>query len=521
MIEQPEYAFRLIDTAEMRGLADKNQANMMRVQIFYGSPKVENLDKARDLCEGILDNQHPATDSLMKQKTLSILTSICDKNEATYQDAVKYAIQGAELAHRRGDQLKEAEFYHEAGKVIEHTQRGGGLPYMYRSLDIYRQAARDSIQPLPMFSYVLGSVSRVLITQNKYAESVALQKERLQVMSRIENEYTTAPAGWIDQQRAYIYSVLAYCQYKMGDKAGARRSAEAFEQTKASQLSDNQSDIMNYYVLAGNATRFQQIYKRLDSEIRENEDTISHNYASLLQMYADGLNQIGQYGEAFKVLTRWQVINDSLVQRDRQTETLKYAQQMRTQEKELLLVDERAKTTAYRILLFSFIFILIVIFIALWRKTIAHRRMLVKNRELYDMIQREQRREARDIQLLANHQAQDRTPGEQLYLRLVKMMTAEQPYTDAELNRDALASMLATNHRYIDDAIRECSDAQSTNAFINSYRVDHAARLLTQTNDSISLIAELSGFANRTTFNEQFRSRYKMTPSEYRRAAKK
>ena len=34
------------------------------------------------------------------------------------------------------------------------------------------------------------------------------------------------------------------------------------------------------------------------------------------------------------------------------------------------------------------------------------------------------------------------------------------------------------------------------------------------------IIAEMSGFANRTSFNEQFRSRYKMTPSEYRRAAK-
>ena len=33
---------------------------------------------------------------------------------------------------------------------------------------------------------------------------------------------------------------------------------------------------------------------------------------------------------------------------------------------------------------------------------------------------------------------------------------------------------------------------------------------------AIALIAEMSGFANRTTFNEQFRSRYKMTPSEYR-----
>ena len=37
---------------------------------------------------------------------------------------------------------------------------------------------------------------------------------------------------------------------------------------------------------------------------------------------------------------------------------------------------------------------------------------------------------------------------------------------------------------------------------------------------AIALMAEMSGFVNLTTFNEQFRSRYKMTPSEFRRASK-
>ena len=49
MMEEPEHAFGLIDTAEMRGLADVNQANWMRAQIYYESPKAEDLDKARDL----------------------------------------------------------------------------------------------------------------------------------------------------------------------------------------------------------------------------------------------------------------------------------------------------------------------------------------------------------------------------------------------------------------------------------------------------------------------------------------
>ena len=400
LMEQPERAFAMIDTAEMRGLADANYANWMRATIYFNGPKVEDMKKVRALCQQILDNQNPVANNTIRQKTISLIVTACNKNHETYQEAVQYAIKGAEMAHNLGRKLDEADFYFEASKVMEHIQTGSGISYMYRTLDIYREAARDSIQPLPNLSYYLGSIARFLASTDKYTEAVKLLQERLQVMARIEREYTTAPAGWIDQQRAYTYSVLAYCQHRAGDKAGARLTAEAFEQTQAGQEPFNQMDIMNYYALAGNAERIQKIYDRLEPFIRDKEDTISQDYASLMQTYSDGLNTIGRHREAFQALTRRQIINDSLVQRERHAETLKYAQQMKTQEKELQLKDEEMKNTVYRILSFSLVAITIVILIALWRLAIAHRRVLNKNRELYDMIVREQRREEREIEQL-------------------------------------------------------------------------------------------------------------------------
>ncbi len=520
MMEQPEHALGLVDTAEMRGLADVNYANWMRAQIYYNSSTMEDLDLARELCQKVLDNQNPVADSLQQRKTLLLLTSICTQTPDTYQDAVRYAMSGAEMAHHAGDFLQEAYFYFEAGKVMERLQQGSGIAYMNRSLDTYREAARDSVQPLPTLSSYLGNAARILAGQEKYAAAVPLLQERLQVIDRVEKEYATYPTGWADQQKGYTYPVLAYCQQMAGDKEGARRSAEAFEQTQAAQQPNNQKDMLNYYALAGNAGRIQQAYDRLELYYRETQDTLSASYADLLSIYAMGLNNIGRYREAYQAQARYQVINDSLVQRERQRETLELAQQMKTQEKELQLKDEEAKTTVYRILAFSLVAIMFIILVALWRLAIAHRRVLIKNRELFELIQREQQREVRNIQRLARQPEQQRTSNEQLFLRLVELMKQQQSYTDADLNRETLAAMLGTNHRYVDEAIRECSDSASTKAFIDGYRVDHAARLLTATDDPIALIAEMSGFANRTSFNEQFRSRYKMTPSEYRRAAK-
>lgn len=218
----------------------------------------------------------------------------------------------------------------------------------------------------------------------------------------------------------------------------------------------------------------------------------------------------GQHSESDSIYT-WENIRKSMIEQPEHAPGLMKEQQLK---------DEEAKSTVYRILAFSLLAIMLVIFMALWRLALAHRRMFVKNRELYELIQREPLREVRDIQRIVLQPEKERTPNEQLFLRLVELMKKKQPYTDADLNRDTLAAMLGTNHRYIDDAVHECSDSPSTKAFIDGYRVDHAARLLTSTDDPIALIAEMSGFANRTTFNEQFRSRYKMTPSEYRRASK-
>ena len=55
MMEEPERALGMVDTAEMRGLADVNYANQMRAIIYFSSPKVEDLDKAAALCLGILE----------------------------------------------------------------------------------------------------------------------------------------------------------------------------------------------------------------------------------------------------------------------------------------------------------------------------------------------------------------------------------------------------------------------------------------------------------------------------------
>lgn len=519
LMEQPEHALGLIDTAEMRGLVDVNKANWMRAQIYYGTNN-KDIDKARELCLKVLENENPPADSLQKQKTLSLLVNICMNNSDWYQDAVSYAIKGAEMAHDAGLLFEEANFYFDAGNVMERLQQGNGMKYMNRSLDIYREASAGSIQPLPMFSSNLGNIARIHVGYRNYAAAIPLLEERLQVINRIDKEYTTAPAGWTDQQRAYTYSVLALCQHMMGDKEGARRSAEAFEQTQAAQQPSQQYDILNYYSQAGNTERIQQLYDRLEPYYRETGDTISQYYQGLLYMYAEGMRSTGRYREAYDTYLRSKVINDSLIQRERQAETLKYAQQMKTQEKELQLKDEEAKTRMQRLMLVGAAIIILLILWLLWRSYIYNKTLMAKNRELFaEVQQREQAAQKAEQQLQALPQ-EELTSSQKLYLRICKLMEKEKLYINAELSREELAQLLGTNYKYVADAIRECSDGMTVNDFLNHHRLGYAAQLLVTTNDAVTLIADLSGFNNRSYFNRLFRERYKLTPSEFRKVAR-
>lgn len=515
IMEQPQLAFAMVDTAQMKGVADVNYANWMRAQIHLAGDTKEDLVKAREYCMTVLENQNPAADSLQHVKTYHLLVDIGQRDPKTYEEAIHYAIEGARISHENGWTGEEAQFYFAAGETMEKLQRGSGTEYLDRSLNLFRSSRK--IQALPMLSYYLGSVTRMAVNNEDYARAVQLNREREQVVNRIEKEYTTAPAGYVDQQRAYIYSLLAYCQYQLGDKTGASRSAEAFEKTRSSQLPEHQQDILNYYILAGNARRIGQIYAALDPYYRERMDTVSAGYASLLQAYSMGLDKMGRSHEAYDQLSRYVVLTDSLTQRERRSESIKWAQQMKTQEKEMQIREQQAQARLHWIIIAGLVILLVIVGVALWRINLARQRLKEKNRQLYETVQQMMKRQEEEQEKALSAPA---SASQQLYGRLCQLMREQQPYTDSDLNRDSVAQMLGTNYNAVASAIREFADGATLGEFLDHWRIRHAAALLRDGNDPVGLVGEMSGFASRSHFNTLFREKFKLTPTEYRKAAR-
>ena len=100
--------------------------------------------------------------------------------------------------------------------------------------------------------------------------------------------------------------------------------------------------------------------------------------------------------------------------------------------------------------------------------------------------------------------------------RICELMESQKLYLSSDLKLSDVASALGTNRNYISDCInsqRGCSFTQ----FVNTYRVEHAKKLLRSQSDmKISEVCTASGFASENTFFRTFKAVTGMTPSEYK-----
>lgn len=113
------------------------------------------------------------------------------------------------------------------------------------------------------------------------------------------------------------------------------------------------------------------------------------------------------------------------------------------------------------------------------------------------------------------HRTKSEIATDELMIRIVQLMETQQVYLNQDLKVSDVAEVLGV-HR---NAISACINAQkgcSFNQFINDYRVEHAKKLLRETDEiKISHICHEAGFATESTFFRAFKASTGMTPKEW------
>lgn len=261
-----------------------------------------------------------------------------------------------------------------------------------------------------------------------------------------------------------------------------------------------------------------RLFRQADSIYLAKGSAISTTYIKYYMMgQYEALQKAGRKDEALALGDRMRQLTDSIHVEERRTDV---EQEQEIHQKETEIVSRRQSLVIHRIILVAAVLIILLIAYLLWRAYKYNKVLLEKNRRLVaEMEQREQEQQQAIEQLKAEPEEQ-LTAEQQLFRRICNLMADQQPYTDETLNRDSLATLIGTNAKYVEQAIRECSHGETVSDFITRHRLEHVARLLKTTGDSIAIIGELSGIPSRATLARLFRNAYGMSCSEYRQAAR-
>ena len=278
-----------------------------------------------------------------------------------------------------------------------------------------------------------------------------------------------------------------------------------------------------YLMDAGRYDEAAYWYEQMDSSYvaTDGAQMTFENIASRLSPRYSAYRKAGRNGDAIVIADSISAAIDSALVWQKKNDASELAIIYQTHEKELALEESEAKTTVYRILAVTTFLVCGFIVYLFWRAVKYNKVLSEKNRRLVVEKEQREREEQHVVELLKSEPEGQLTPNQQLFRRICDLMDSpERIYTDTDLDRLRLAQLLGTNEHYITDAISACANGKSVSGFLNDYRLRYASHLLATTDNSATLIAELSGFS-RSSFFRVFSDAYGMSPSDYRKVAKK
>ena len=519
LFSAPEQVLARVDSAERVGVFSETTANLIRsnvyaqmgktqLAIFYGE-QIKHSPLLRS--EGV--NYYSALLNLISLlnksgewgKALHLADEmIADVDKGGMDEQVALRIKSRALTIK-GDcekdmgHMEEAERYYLEG--LDLMMDGVIHPDSYWVIDALFMAVLETTE----FYLEWGKPQKALPLVAKGDTTLARMARCPDMPERVLN---------IRSNNLTINQALNYAANGLYDKARVlyEKHRQASNLTPYDLVAE-----ARYLTIIGLYDEAIRLFRKTDSLYIARGSSINNAYINnyMMSQYK-ALQKAGRTDEALAYADRMRHLSDSIHLEERKMDM---EQQEVIRQKEAEITSRRHSLAIHRIILFSAIVIILLVSYLLVRAWKYNRALEAKNRSLYQEIQQREKTEADEREALQERPAETLSQSELLYRRLCKLMNNPDVFTDPDTNQDMLATLAGTNRTYVYDALRECAGVTPID-FINGYRLRYAARLLATTSDSVALIAELCGLSRRT-FYRLFDEAYSMSPSEYRKAAKK
>lgn len=222
----------------------------------------------------------------------------------------------------------------------------------------------------------------------------------------------------------------------------------------------------------------------------------------VLLMYSELFKKLGNPLLSLDYLSNYQSVSDSLNKRENINRSLILLAEKDHENIQLELALSK-KRNAFYLVLFSIAFVFIVFVLLLYRRLFLSKRRLVSQTVKSTKI---------NIQSQPNKEKEE---FKDLVAKLEKIMEEKKLFLDPQLTIQKTAEYLETNRSYLSKAINTNLNTNFP-GYINDLRIKETIRLISEgaaINLTLEVLAENSGFANRSVFISAFKKYTGVTPS--------
>ena len=525
LFKAPEQTLARVDSAEQAGVFSAATANLIRTNI-YGNMGQTRL--AVFYGEQILNDSELKREGDTYYSALLMLIGLLERN-GEYGKAIRLSdemIADVENERKQGGGLsgiseqvalrvksRALTFKGDCEYHLEHPDEAER--FYLEGIDLMMDGVKhpDDYWVIDPLLISIIETTEFYLEQGKAEKALALVAKGDTALARLDR-CPNVPS-YVHNYRHNNITVLQAMVYAANDQHDKAETLYLkHRQAENPSVYDIGADA-RYLAMTGRYDEAIRLFRQADSLHLAKGGAINTVYIKnyLMNQY-ETLQKAGRKDDVLALADRMRQLTDSIHLQERKIDV---EQQEEIHQKETEITNRRQSLLVYRILAVAAFIICGFIVYLFWRATQYNKVITEKNRRLVAEIEQREREEQQAIEQLKAEPEEQLTAEQQLFRSICNLMDSpDHIYTEADLDRYRLAQLLGTNEHYVTDAISACANGKSVNGFLNDYRLRYAAHLLATTNDSVALIAELSGFS-RSSFFRIFSDSYGMSPADYRR----
>ncbi len=552
-------ADREISLALDSGKIGHGQSKFLHAMVVYR--QLANFDSVLFVCEKALDEPDAKEDDMLQYCIYSLMTNSA-MAVGSNADMLQYACKTEELAKMLGEKEKEQEMKATVGygMVLMGHGKEGFKMVDEALIQLKRNSTWDGRN-----AYLIASKLKIaaLDRDGRYADIVNVCKGVVAILDQMEatpESVKEKPVSWEKDKESFILAVrlyrtqmlayLAYANAKIGDMAEAEKYLAEFDKSELSGMIDCQRMIVSALGEMKHYKRMRKLFQTIDKDIAG--DTLNEGYGEELDFLAREAASRGDTKTSSMYLRRALTLKDTLSKRQNMSQMARTIS-LYTVHDEQMKAQNAQFTAKFMFLIAAGLALIMAFAIAYIVRLITQRRRITqKNKALVNSIERSMEYKEKYERLLLGSKTGNETSADcrnkptigeaksanssdslgastaevedpndeyrKLFELIDRTILDGKLYLDPDFQRQTLVETLHTDRNRIGRAIRDYSGFSNLSAYINSYRLDYAYRLLREKNSrhTIDYISKISGFTTVRTFQRLFKERYGMTPAEFR-----